>query len=179
MKNMNNVEKNSFVKEHITNSLLEMIHHQPLAQISVRDLCKEAGVGRASFYRNYETKEDVLTAYMVKQWREYEKTHKLKDFRIDDMFRVQHYFDFSYSLRSLNDILISQNQAGIILKTYEIIIPNLDQAEPTETFALFYMAYGLFGVFVKWAKGGYIQSPEEMAKIVATEILKNYHIEGF
>ncbi len=178
MKHMNNAEKNSYVKEHITNSLLEMIHHQPLAQISVRDLCKEAGVGRASFYRNYETKEDVLTAYMVKQWREYEKTHKLKEFRIDDMIRVQHYFDYCYSLRSLNDILISQNQAGIILRAYEIIITNLDQAEPTETFALSYMAYGLFGVFVKWAKDGYKQTPEEMVKIVITEILKDFQIEG-
>lgn len=177
VKNMNNAEKNSYVKEHITNSLLEMIHHQPLTQISVRDLCKEAGVGRASFYRNYETKEDVLTAHMIKQWREYEKTHRLKDFKIDDLFRVQRYFDFCYSLRSLNDILISQNQSGIILRAYEIILPNLDQDEPTETFALSYMAYGLFGVFVKWAKGGYIHTPEEMAKIVITEIFKDYQVE--
>lgn len=114
---------------------------------------------------------------MVRQWREYEKTHKLKDFRINDIIRVQRYFDFCYSLRALNDILICQNQSGIILRAYEIIMPNLDQAEPTETFALSYMAYGLFGIFVKWAKDGYIQTPEEMAKIVATEIFKDYQVE--
>ena len=57
-------------------------------------------------------------------------------------------------------------------------MPNLDHDEPTETFALSYMAYGLFGVFLKWARDGYAQSPEDMARIVATEIFKDYRVEG-
>ena len=178
MKNMNNAEKNSYVKEHITNALLEMIKKQPFVQIAVRDLCIEAGVGRASFYRNYETKEDVLTAYIIKQWREYENNNRLKEYSIDNMIRVQSYFEFCYSMRPLNDILIQQKQDGIILRAYEIIMPNLDQDVPNESFALSYMAYGLFGVFIKWAKGGYTQTPEEMANIVITGIFKDYHIEG-
>ena len=178
MKNMNNAEKNSYVKNQITNTLLEMIKKQPFAQIAVRDLCNEAGVGRASFYRNYETKEDVLTAYIIKQWREYEKQNRLKEYNLDNMIRVQSYFEFCYSMRPLNDTLIPQKQEGIILKAYEIIMPNLDQEESNESFAMSYMAFGLFGVFIKWAKSGYQQTPKEMAEIVITEIFKNYHIEG-
>lgn len=178
MKNMNNAEKNSYVKERITSTLLEMIKKQSLSQISVRDLCNEADVGRASFYRNYEIKEDVLTAYMVKQWREYEKNNRLKEYSIDNMVRVQSYFEFCCSMRPLNDTLIQQKQEGIILKAYEIIMPNLDQDASNESFALSYMAYGLFGVFIMWAKGGYAQTPEEMAKIVITEIFRDYQVEG-
>ena len=178
MKNMNNAEKNSYVKEHITNTLLDMIKKHPLSHITVRDLCNEAGVGRASFYRNYESKEDVLTAYIVKQWREHERNNSLKTYRIDNMVRVQSYFEFCFSMRPLNDTLIQQKQEGIILKAYEIIMPNLDQGESNENFALSYMAYGLFGVFIMWAKGGYAQTPEEMAKIVITEIFKDYQVEG-
>ena len=175
---MNNAEKNSYVKEHITNTLLDLIKKQPLSQITVRDLCNAAGVGRASFYRNYETKEDVLTAYIVKQWREYEKQNRLKEYSLDNMVRVQSYFEFCYSMQPLNDTLIQQKQEGIILKAYEIIMPNLDQDESNESFALSYMAYGLFGVFIMWAKGGYTQTPEEMAKIVITEIFRDYQTDG-
>ena len=175
---MNNAEKNSYVKEHITNTLLDMLKKQPFSQITVRDLCNAAGVGRASFYRNYEIKEDVLTAYIIKQWREYEKQNRLKEYSLDNMVRVQSYFEFCYSMRTLNDTLIQQKQEGIILKAYEIVMPNLDQDESNESFALSYMAYGLFGVFIMWAKGDYTQTPEEMAKIVITEIFKDYHIEG-
>ena len=178
MKNMNNIEKNSHVKKQITNTLLDLIKKESLNQISVRDLCNEAGVGRASFYRNYESKEDVLTAYIIKQWRDYEKKHLLKEHRLDDMFRVQSYFEFCFSMRSLNDNLILQKQEGVILKAYEIIMPNSDQNQPNESYAMSYMAYGLFGIFMKWAKDNYKQSPKEMAEIVITEIFKDYQIEG-
>ena len=57
-------------------------------------------------------------------------------------------------------------------------MPNLDQDEPNESFALSYMAFGLFGVFIKRAKGGYVQTPPKMAKIVIPEILKNYQTNG-
>ena len=57
-------------------------------------------------------------------------------------------------------------------------MPNWDQDEPNESFALSYMVFGLFGVFIKRAKGGYVQTPKEMAKIVIPEILKNYQTDG-
>ena len=177
MKSMNNTEKNSYVKEQITKALLDMIKKQNLTDISVRDLCNKAGVGRASFYRNYETKDDILTTYIVKMWRNYEEAHRLKEHRIDDVFRVQRYFEFCYSLRGLNDVLLGQNQAGAILRAYEIVLPDLDKDEPRESFGSSYMAYGLFGVFLKWAKDGYSQTPAEMAEIVATQIFKDYHVD--
>ncbi len=73
----------------------------------------------------------------------------LKSHRLDDMFRVQSYFEFCFSMRSLNDNLILQKQESIILKAYEIIMPNLDQDRPNESFAMSYMAYGLFGVLIR------------------------------
>lgn len=58
--NMNNKQKNTFVKKQIVNTLLRMLKIQSLDSISVSELVKEAGVGRVSFYRNYESKKDVL-----------------------------------------------------------------------------------------------------------------------
>ena len=53
-----------------------------------------------------------------------------------------------------------------ILKAYETILSDLDQGVPRESFESFYMAYGLFGIFLKWAKGGYSETPAEMTEIV-------------
>ena len=178
MKNMNNAEKNSYVKEHITSTLIGMMKKQNLTDISVRDLCSEAGVGRASFYRNYATKDAVLTAYITTQWRKYEKAHGLKKHRINDVYRVQRYFEFCLSMRELNGILLRQEQTAPILKAYEIILSDLDQGAPRESFESFYMAYGLFGIFLKWAKGGYSETPVEMTEIVTDRILKDYRIDS-
>ena len=58
--NMNNQEKNTYVREHILNALLMMLENIPISDIVVSDLVQKAGVGRASFYRNFTSIEDVL-----------------------------------------------------------------------------------------------------------------------
>ena len=47
-------------REALRASLLGMLERQPLEQISIRDIAREAGVGHATFYRHYATKEALL-----------------------------------------------------------------------------------------------------------------------
>ena len=58
--NMNNQEKNSYVREHMLEALMKMLQETPISDITVSDLVQKAGVGRASFYRNFTTVEDIL-----------------------------------------------------------------------------------------------------------------------
>lgn len=56
---MSNEGRNLYVITHITESLLELLKDKPLNDISISELCSHAQVGRATFYRNFEVKEDV------------------------------------------------------------------------------------------------------------------------
>ena len=58
--------KKSFVRESITGALLELMKKQEFEDITISDLVNRAGVGRASFYRNYISKEDVLKKELEK-----------------------------------------------------------------------------------------------------------------
>ena len=73
---MNNLEKNSYVKTQILNALLNMMKKMPFREITVSSLVQTAGVGRASFYRNYKSVEDVLlqeAKRVTEEWkREYD-----------------------------------------------------------------------------------------------------------
>jgi AcrR family transcriptional regulator len=57
-------EANEFVKECITTALLKMLKERDFSDITITDLVKRAGVSRISFYRNYESKEDVLRKHI-------------------------------------------------------------------------------------------------------------------
>ena len=50
----------SYVRSHILKTLLEMMRVDNFDSITISRLTAKAEVGRASFYRNYQTKEDVL-----------------------------------------------------------------------------------------------------------------------
>lgn len=47
-------------KDKIAQSLLEMMEELPYDSITIVDLCKNAGVSRKTYYRNYYQKFDVL-----------------------------------------------------------------------------------------------------------------------
>lgn len=64
-------EKDTYVSDKITVTLLELLKNYTLKEITISFLCDEAGVGRASFYRNFDGKEDILIKYdtkLIKHW---------------------------------------------------------------------------------------------------------------
>jgi hypothetical protein len=73
---------------------------------------------------------------------------------------------------------VAKHRHGAILAAYEIIFRDYDLEEQQDTFARSYMAYGLYGVFLKWAKEGYVQTPAEMADIVIHQIFRDYRVEA-
>lgn len=53
-------EANLRVKQSITNALFSLMQEKSLSDIHITEIIQKAGVARASFYRNYCSKEDVL-----------------------------------------------------------------------------------------------------------------------
>ncbi len=44
----------------IADALIALLKRKPYAAITVSELCREAAIGRKTFYRNFDTKEDVI-----------------------------------------------------------------------------------------------------------------------
>ena len=55
-----NQESNFLTREAIETALLQLLEKKDLAKISISELVKRAGVSRAAFYRNYDSKEEIL-----------------------------------------------------------------------------------------------------------------------
>ena len=69
-----NEARNAYVVEHITAALLSRLKEKALSDISISELCDEAGVGRTSFYRNFVSREDILKKYIQKLMSEWKKS---------------------------------------------------------------------------------------------------------
>ena len=55
-----NQESNLLTREAIETALLQLLEKKDLTKISISELVKRAGVSRAAFYRNYDSKEEIL-----------------------------------------------------------------------------------------------------------------------
>lgn len=60
----NNQEANAITRECIESALILLMQTKPFTDITVTDLTRKAGVSRTAYYRNYASKEDILSGYM-------------------------------------------------------------------------------------------------------------------
>ena len=55
---------NQRVKNQITEGLFSLLRKKSFSEITVTDIVKEANVARASYYRNFQNKEEIIEAAM-------------------------------------------------------------------------------------------------------------------
>ena len=54
-------ETTAFLKECLADAFIELLDEKPAAKITVTEIASRAGVGRTTYFRNFASKEDMLT----------------------------------------------------------------------------------------------------------------------
>lgn len=161
---MSNEGRNRYVVEHITAALLRMMENSAFDEITISALCASAEVGRASFYRNFEGKKDVLKkhlAALLKEWgREFEAGG---DAGLFAESLLKHY----YKYREVYLLLYRQNLSEMIYETIRQAI-ELEKAENNlARYGKAMFAGMLFGWVDEWMRQGMPETPEELAVLMA------------
>ena len=71
MPNTRNSELCQQTKDSIANAAVDLLLAEPEAELSVTRLCRQAGVSRNAFYRNFDAVEEVVGYYLRSRWIRY------------------------------------------------------------------------------------------------------------
>lgn len=170
---MNNKEKNTYVKNQLTITLLNMLKTTSINDISISNLCSNAQIGRASFYRNFNSKEDVIKAYaneLIKQWGHEFETNP--DSSIVNVFcsLFNHYKRNS----DFYTLLCKQNMTDLILDSIINKIGLTPELDNKEAYEKAYLAYGIYGWVIEWIKRGMKESAEEINETFYSKLIQIY-----
>ena len=153
--------------------LAAMISH-PFDEISISDLCTQIGIPRKSFYRYFSGKSGVLHALLDHTMMELDSI--LADnsmvFRQSTLFL---FFRYWMEHREILDVL---NRSSLLSELTERAIcftfqhemdlsSTPEQQRPERLYRAEFLIAGLIRVMVSWYRGGFRQSPEQMAVLTA------------
>ena len=167
---MNNQEKNTYVRNQILRALLTLMQEQPFADISISALVSTAQVGRASFYRNYKSKEDVLQQESVRltdAWKaQFEQEHPDGTPQQGNEWLIS-LLDFYKEHAAFYLALYHAGLSDIVLET---ILGYFDRTPETPN-ALAYLnsavGYMIYGWIQEWMRRGMQESGTELARMLA------------
>ncbi len=57
----------------IADALVALLRRKPFPEITISELCREAAIGRKTFYRNFDEKEDVLDLILRELLEDYRR----------------------------------------------------------------------------------------------------------
>lgn len=155
----------NYVKQQITNTLIKELEEKNINEISIRDLCNDAGVGRASFYRHFNSKEEVLEVHAYKLICEWSDTiERDTNAKPSEVFEslFQHLVDHA----SFYKLLYKMNMADMILKTIKKKIQLNDSLSNFDAYGKSFFAYGLYGWINEWVQRGMDESPEQLNEMM-------------
>lgn len=156
-----NESRNAYVVEHLTSSMLALLEEKPIAEISISELCGMAGVGRTSFYRNYQTKEDIVKAYIAHLFQDWvDKCKKSPNLSVRET--VQVVFSHFEANREFYSLL---NERGLVYLLKDIILDlcgfNPEQ-EMAAAYSSAYVGFFLYGWIDVWFRRGMRDTAEEL-----------------
>lgn len=161
---MSNEGRNAYVVEHLKNAFLELLAEKPISDISISALVDKAGVGRASFYRNYERKEDILKAHIndlfcewISEWQKNDGSPLSEQIRI----MIAHFEKHCDFYRLLNDRGLTYLLKDSIM---DICGPR-PEYEKAQAYTTAFVAYTLYGWIEVWFQRGMQETADEMAEM--------------
>lgn len=174
-------EQSAKRQRQLEQGLLSMMTSTQYEQISVSDLCDHMQVPRKSFYRYFASKDGALHALIDHTLMEYEGINLVyrKGEKRTILLELTQFFQFWRNKKAFLDALQKSRMSGMLVERSMAhatvmngvpprFLPN-DPPEVQRQVILFCVS-GLLSMVLSWHRDGYVQSPEQMARI-ATRLL--------
>lgn len=114
--------------ELIYRGLLNCVHRKDFDSITVTELVEEAGVGKATFYRLFDKKDDVLLYACDKCFDELLSSYAAVCQSGEKIPVIKYYVDFLERRKELLEVLISLEKLNIIAASHKKAIEKYSEA---------------------------------------------------
>ena len=161
-------------QEYIKDALSCLLKEKPYNHISVTELCKKAGVARITFYKYFDTIDDVYRQLVDQVVMTYAKM--VRKANITDNYEKMLEFCFSY-LSSYESSIKNMLFSGKSYLIYEYFRDSFQDFFPLrcpnkELETVKYTSYtgGLFVLTMDWIKNGMKETPAALAHLVSKSL---------
>ncbi len=159
------------LKERIADALIHLMEAKPWGKITIQEITCLAEVGRVTYFRNFTSKEDVITYKILRLWDRFSQSHHLTEKSKYTLDTAEAFFIFSLGMRQLHGLIYAAGIQSVLYNAfYQVMVPPA-VTDPAALYRNRFLSYGLFGMLDEWIRRDYQESPQEMARIIHEKIL--------
>ncbi len=157
------IQSGKYVDEYIINALFALMKKKEYNDISITEITNKAGVSRVSFYRNFNSKEDIIKKWIEDTTNNFLKISDInfkKDSTKDYFIKLFSHLE-KYKDQSL--LIYKANLIHLLKSEFENKLLAIHEKE-YDNYKSFFLAGGIFNVYYYWLRNGCKESAEEIAE---------------
>lgn len=162
----------------IAEALLQILEEKPYQEITISEVAARADLSRRTFYRHFETLDDVVDYEIQTLCDEFIAGFEIETHRKGDLIQAtEQFFRFWADKRSVLRLLSGSNRVAfpqqMFLDTvYEKRLIQMETTPPKESHYMYRFAIGgLWNMLLQWAADDDPPTPTEMGQIVQRVLL--------
>ena len=155
--------REGLVSEYITEALLRLLKQKDFSSISITDICNRAGTTRMSFYRNFESKEDIIRKWLQQQTDSFLERSGISysnDTTEDYIIKL---FTHLSNYKEEFTALYNSGLSHLVKDEFDRVFLSIHQGE-YDDYKTFFHAGGIYNSFYLWMRNGFKESPQELAQ---------------
>lgn len=153
-------------RQMIADALFQLMKRKPFEQISVTEICEEAAIGRKTFYRNFELREDVIAYRLDQMVEEYEK--EIEGLSLKGQLR--HHFEYVQMHQDVFITLYRNNLIWMSSQRFIILLPKTmpvwSENEVEQEYRCGYIMAGIEAIQKIWIDRGCQENVDEIIAII-------------
>lgn len=178
-----------YTREWTYEALVRLHKLHDFKDINISEIIKKAGISRATFYRNFHSKEDIIkrkvetffTDFYIDVFDYYKKEQPE-----DELFLIQSFFGKINNEIDLMNLIIASNQERIMIDGIltmlnmhtEMFYFIVKTDKITEQYTMEIVASSAWSLLSRWHKLGRKETPEQLAKMYMSAF-KNVYMALF
>ena len=165
-----NDESNRIVRESVETALFYLMEEREFATISITDIVNRAGVSRSAYYRNYSSKEDILSKIF-----EHSVDTILEALRpslMEVCARDVYYNLFTAAQKEsrLFEIVLKADLEWVFMsEVNHRLTQKISETKIVERYRLYSWIGSTVNILLAWIASGRKESPEQMADICSAK----------
>lgn len=162
----------------IADSLIRLLENHSFHEITVTQICQEAGLVRKTFYRNFETKEDIFHYILDQLFESFQNKFDIKTTASLEIFA--HYYEYWAKEKHLLTYLHRDELFYLLTKKYieyadsvHMYLLKAYNDTPTglEPYVIRFIAGGMVSILEHWLECGFEESIDNLTQLTETLLL--------
>ena len=159
--------KDCIINDSITDALFILLKKKNANEISIIELIQKAGVSRNSFYRNFESIEDIAYKYFMKESLLWWINKILKEHIKDSIIIEKSMFEYFYTIKERIILVYEKGLFSSFIKhIFDCAFAGRNSTDKTQTYLVARVSGLICGIMNEWVKRKMSDSPEYVASFL-------------